>query len=470
MRSTSAGSKLVNGRAETTWSYRSAGRRSSTRPQTTRTSTSDERPATRVRGAPRSAGWTRRRRAGSRRQPVPSARVARPVPARPRAPARGASTSRPPRRGHGRAPGCSGRRPPPRRGRAAPHGGRGAARPVRRPGASAGPGWGRKRPCLDARNHGVGADPSFGDAHPRRKSDPVPAGGAPTLVGCSHRVDASPPRSCAAGSSSPPGGRPSSTPRASPAGASPPSGPRPPSRPPPRCSSRAPRGGPRRSWPLRRRDGSGGRSSSCSSSPSSTAARRRVAWAVVLGMAALTLSALVGGSATLWVPQQFGSPSSSCSCRRRAVVGQPAPAHHRPRGAGRPARRRARPARGAGPGLRARPHRRRDARRARPPAEPHRAAHRCAGSDLGLAAAQGRRAGRPAAHRVDGGARRPPLVLTVLREPDPTDVEPPTTGDLDELVGAARAAGQEVRLVVTGEAALVPAAHRLAVHRVVREG
>lgn len=201
------------------------------------------------------------------------------------------------------------------------------------------------------------------------------------------------------------------------------------------------------------------------------AARRRVAWAVVLGMAALTLSALVGGSATLWVPQQFGSPlflllgvvvGLWSGSRRRLITALEEQVAQRDVERG------------------LREEQARASERARIAAEMHDVlAHRLSLIALHTGVLEAtsdslppKVAERAALLRTASTEALDDLrsVLTVLREPDPTDVEPPTTGDLDELVGAARLAGQEVRLVVTGEAALVPAAHRLAVHRVVREG
>ncbi|GIL36281.1 hypothetical protein PDTK01_23560 [Phycicoccus sp. DTK01] len=201
------------------------------------------------------------------------------------------------------------------------------------------------------------------------------------------------------------------------------------------------------------------------------ASRRRVAWAVALGVAALTLSALVGGPATLWVPQQFGSPlflvlgvvvGLWSGSRRRLITALEEQVAQRDVERS------------------LREEQARASERARIAAEMHDVlAHRLSLIALHTGVLEAtsdslppKVAERAALLRTASTEALDDLrsVLTVLREPDPTDIQPPTTGDLDELVGAARAAGQEVRLVVTGEAALVPAAHRLAVHRVVREG
>ncbi|QKE83169.1 histidine kinase [Arthrobacter sp. NEB 688] len=201
------------------------------------------------------------------------------------------------------------------------------------------------------------------------------------------------------------------------------------------------------------------------------AGRRRVAWAVGLGVAALALSAVVGGPATLWVPQQFGSPlvlvlgivvGLWSGSRRRLITALEQQVTQRDVERG------------------LREEQARASERARIAAEMHDVlAHRLSLIALHTGVLEAtsnslppKVAERAALLRTASTEALDDLrsVLTVLREPDPTEVEPPTTGDLDELVAAARAAGQEVRLVVTGEAALVPAAHRLAVHRVVREG
>ncbi len=175
------------------------------------------------------------------------------------------------------------------------------------------------------------------------------------------------------------------------------------------------------------------------------AARRRVAWAVVLGVAALTLSALVGGSATLWVPQQFGSPlflllgvvvGLWSGSRRRLITALEEQVAQRDVERG------------------LREEQARASERARIAAEMHDVlAHRLSLIALHTGVLEAtsdslppKVAERAALLRTASTEALDDLrsVLTVLREPDPTDVEPPTTGDLDELVGAARAAGQEV--------------------------
>lgn len=200
-------------------------------------------------------------------------------------------------------------------------------------------------------------------------------------------------------------------------------------------------------------------------------ARRRTAWAIGLCAGALALSALVGGAASLWVPQQFGS---SLFLLLGVVVGLWTGSRRRLISA----LEEQVTLRDVERGLRE--EQARASERSRIAAEMHDLlAHRLslialhtgvleATSDT-LPPKVAERAGllRTASTEALDDLRS---VLTVLREPDRTDVEPPTTGALDELVGTARAAGQHVDLRVEGDAALVPAAHRLAVHRVVREG